>query len=171
MKKLFSVLLLLTTVVLILASCSKSKDVVTLKDNSKVLATVEGKNITQQQVDIIIKTSFLSEKEIIEKLIDNELLLTKSKELKIRVTDDEAKAEVQRNRELIEKADNKEEAKALIADIIKLLEITEQEYWETYVVQAYKSTLIIGKTKQKLGNDIEETLEQLREKAKIEYYN
>jgi hypothetical protein len=158
-------------VFLTLASCSKSKDIFTLKDDSKVLATVEGKDITKQQVDIIIKTSFLSEKEIIEKLIDNELLFIKSKELKISVTDDETKAEVQRNRDLIEKADNKEEAKAIIEDVIKILGITEEGYWDTYAIQAYKRTLIIGKTKQKLGSDTDETLKLLREKAKIEYFN
>lgn len=154
---------------LVLSACSSNKDKVALNDNSKVLAIVEGKNITQQNVELARLSSTFSEREMLEKLIEDELLLVKAKELKINISDKEAKAEMLKQKDLIDKADNKNEAKAIINDFIKKLGITEEEYWNTYAIKGYKSVLIIGKTREKLGSDIEKTLKELRTKLKINY--
>lgn len=156
---------------LLISSCFKSKDKVIIKDNSKVLATVNGKSITQLNVDIARKTSTFSEKEMIEKIIDDELLLTMADKLKVNASDDEAESEMKKQRSLIEKADNKSEIKETINDIIKQLGITEEEYWNSYVIGGYKRALIIGKVRKKLGAETDKTLKQLREKADIKYYD
>ncbi|ERI93901.1 hypothetical protein HMPREF1982_01336 [Clostridiales bacterium oral taxon 876 str. F0540] len=174
MKKKISTLLVALIFVIGITACSSQK-MATIKDTSKVLATVEGKNITQQMVDMARTNSTFTEKQMIEKLLDDELILLKAKELKITVTDKEAKAEAKKQRNLYEdtlqKADNKDEVKATMDDFIKKLGITEEEYWNSYVVQAYKNALILGKTREKLGTDTEKTLKELRAKAKINYYN
>lgn len=91
--------------------------------------------------------------------------------LKVNASDDEAESEMKKQRSLIEKADNKSEIKETINDIIKQLGITEEEYWNSYVIGAYKRALIIGKVRKKLGADTDKTLKQLREKADIKYYD
>lgn len=154
-----------------LVAFPKKEDKLTLKDDSKVLAKVNGANITQQQVDTLRKSSIFSEKEMIEKLINDELLLIKAKDLKIKVTDKEAKAETEKNRELIERAEDIEDVKATIEDIILKLGVTEEEYWDKYAIQSYKRLMTIGKTRQSLGADVDKVLKQLREEVKIEYYN
>ncbi len=85
------------------------------------------------------------------------------------------KAEVKKQRNLYEDilktADNKYEIRTTMDNIIKKSGLTENEYWNTYAVQGYKNALIIGKTREKLGADIERTLKELRLKAEINYYN
>lgn len=155
-------------------SCFKENNA-TLKDTSKVLVTVNGVNITQEQIDMTRVNSIFSEKEAIEKAIDNELLFEKAKDLKISVSDKEAKAEAKKQRNLYEDmlktADNKNEIRTAMDNIIKKSGLTEDEYWNTYAVQGYKNALIIGKTREKLGVDIEKTLKELRSKLEINYYN
>jgi uncharacterized cupredoxin-like copper-binding protein len=172
-KKIPTLLLSLVLTFGITACSSENK--VTLKDESKVLASVNGKNITQQQVDIARINSIFSEKEAVEKAIDKELLLEKAKELKINVSNKEAKAEAKKQRDLYEdmlnKADNKDEFKTTMDNLMKILGLTEEEYWNSYAVQGYKNALTIGKTREKLGADTEKTLKELRVKAKINYYN
>ena len=172
-KKIPTLLLSLVLTFGITACSSENK--VTLKDTSKVLATVNGKNITQQQIDMARIGSVFSEKEMLEKVIDEELLLEKAKDLKISVSDKEAKAEAKKQRKLFEEmlknADNKDELKTTMDNIIKKVGITEEEYWNSYAVQGYKMALIIGKTREKLGVDTEKILKDLREKSKISYYN
>lgn len=51
---------------------------------------------------------------MLEKLIDDELLMIKSKELKIKVSNREAKAEAKKQRALIEDMENDEKVKAAI---------------------------------------------------------
>lgn len=169
-----STLLLFLILVLGVTACSKENKV-SVKDTSKVLATVNGKNLTQQQIDMTRVGSIFSEKEAIEKAIDKELLLEKAKDLKISVSDKEAKAEAKRQKELyenaLEKADNKDELKTNLDNFIKKLGLSEEEYWDSYAVQGYKNALIIVKTREKLGADTEKILKELRTKAKINYYN
>lgn len=172
-KKILASLLSLIFALGITACSRESK--VTLKDTSKVLASVNGKNITQQQIDMARIGSTFSEKEAIEKAIDEELLLEKAKELKINVSDKEAKAESKKQRKLYEdmpkNTANKDEVKTTLNNLIEKLGLTQEEYWNSYAVQGYKNALIIGKTKEKLGADTERTLKELRIKAKINYYN
>jgi hypothetical protein len=126
-------------------------------------------------VDMARTNSIFTEEQMLEKLIDDELILLKAKELKVTVTDKEAKAEAKKQKDLYEntlkKVNNKNELKAAMDDFIKKLGITEEEYWNSYVVQGCKTALIAAKTKEKLGADVENTLKELRTKAKINYYN
>jgi hypothetical protein len=174
MKKKISTLLISLVFALGITACS-SENKVTMKDTSKVLASVDGKNITQQQINMARIGSTFSEKEMLEKVINDELLLKKAKDLNISVSDEDAKAEAKKQRDMFEealnKADNKDLAKVTIDDFIKKLGITEEEYWNSYVIQGYKSALTIGKTREKLGADTEKALKELRAKAKINYYN
>lgn len=105
---------------------------------------------------------------MLEKLIEDEMLLVKAKELKINISDKEAKAEMLKQKNLIDKAHNNE-AEVIINDFIKKLGITEEDYWNTYAIEGYKSALTIGKTREKLGSDIEKILKELRKKLKINY--
>lgn len=49
--------------------------------------------------------------------------------------------------------------------------LTEKEYWNSYAFNGYKKVFIIGKTKEELGNDLAKTLQALRNKYEIKYYN
>lgn len=171
MIKKFSIMLLALVLLLSFSSCFKDNHTTTPQDNSKVLATVDGKNITEQNLKMAMTNSVFTEKQMLEKLIDDQLLLIKAKELNLSVSDNEAKAEMQKQKDLIESAINKEEVLATLKDFIKKLGITDDEYWNTYAVQAYKATLTIGKTREKLGTDLDKTLKELRAKTNIEYFN
>ncbi|QGU94334.1 hypothetical protein GOM49_03730 [Clostridium bovifaecis] len=117
-----STLILFLMLVLGITVCS-NENKITVKDASKVLATVNGKKITQQQIDMARISSIFPEKESIEKSIDEELLLEKAKDLKISIPDNEAKTEVKKQRDLYEdmlnKADNKDEVKITLDNLIK----------------------------------------------------
>jgi hypothetical protein len=168
-----STLFLLTVFLILLTAYLNNTKKVAIEDDSKVLATVDGKNITQQMVDMVKINSGFSEKQILAKLIDDELLISKAKELKISVSDKEAKSEAQKQKKIIEdmliKANNSEEIKNTIDNFIKKLGITQSKYWNSYAVQGYKNALTIAKTKEKLGAGLEKTLKELRAKANISY--
>lgn len=174
MKKKITVVLVSLIFAVGLTACS-SENKSAFKDNSKVLATVNGKDITQLQIDITRIGSSFSEKEAVEKAIDKELLLEKAKDLNVNVSEKEAKDEAKKQRDLyddmVKQADNKDEVKSTLNNLIKTLGITEEEYWNSYAIQAYKNALIIGKTREKLGVDIEKILKELKTKANIKYYN
>lgn len=76
MKKKISVLLVSLIFSLVITACA-GEHKVALKDTSKVLVSVDGKNITQQQKDMVRISSVFSEKEAIEKAIDEILLFEK----------------------------------------------------------------------------------------------
>lgn len=91
MKNKILMFIMLVMFIMFLPACINNEDKITIKDDSKVLATVDGNNITEQMVELAALTSTFSSEEMLEKIIDNELLLIKAKELKINVSDKDAK--------------------------------------------------------------------------------
>ena len=92
------ILILFIAIMLIISfnSCSNSKDSMPDTDNSKVLAIVDNVKITRQQVDIKKKDSYFSQRvfsdrEVLDKIIEEQLLLIKAKELNITMSDNEVK--------------------------------------------------------------------------------
>ena len=97
MKKRILIIFFTILITIPFASCSNNKDSIPA-DDSKVLATVDDAKITQQQVNTRKKDSefsqqerAFSDREVLDKLIEEQLLLIKAKELNITMSDDEVK--------------------------------------------------------------------------------
>lgn len=139
------------------ASCSNSKD-----SNSKVVATVDNIKITQHQVDTRKKDSefsqqekVFSDKEVLDKIIEEQLLLIKAKELNITMSDNEVK----------------ENYKGMLQQMSfkKYIEGDENKI-DKNTLEALRNTFEIQKTRDKLGSGTDQALKQLKEKVKIKYY-
>ena len=189
MKKKISIIASFFLLLLLLISLSsymkysRYKNYVLPKDTSKVLTTVNNRTITQRDVDMAMykpytsEMSKLSEKEVLELLIDNELILMKAQELKITVSDIKAIKETERERYLITNGGGQTpsgpytQQHTEIKNFQYKFNLTEEEYWRCYAVQEYKKEETISKTKKKLGSDTDKILKQLREEADVKYYN
>ncbi len=163
MKKKFSIVFIAIMLIISFTSCSNSKDSISSNDNSIVLAMVDNIEITQQQVDTRKKDSefsqqekVFSDKEVLDKIIEEQLLLIKAKELNITMSDNEVK----------------ESYKGMLQQISsrKYVEGDENKI-DTNTLEALRNTFVIQKTKDKLGSDIDKALKQLKEKVIIEYYD
>src|SRR5665648_1198821 len=96
MRNRFLIIFIAIMLTMSLVSCSNSKDNMSVTDKSKVLATVDSAEITQRQVDTRKKDSdfsqrVFSDREVLDKIIEDQLLLIKAKELNITMSDDEVK--------------------------------------------------------------------------------
>lgn len=163
MKKKLSIVVIAIILIMSYTSCSNSKDSKASNDNSKVLATVDNIKITQLQVDTRKKDSefsqqekVFSDKEVLDKIIEEQLLLIKAKELNITMSDN----------------DVKENYKGMLQQMSsrKYVEGDENKI-DTNTLEALRNTFVIQKTKDKLGSDMEQALKQLKEKVIIEYYD
>ncbi len=163
MKKKFSIVFIAIMLIISFTSCSNSKDSISSNDNSIVLAMVDNIEITQQQVDTRKKDSefsqqekIFSDKEVLDKIIEEQLLLIKAKELNITMSDNEVK----------------ESYKGMLQQMSsrKYVEGDENKI-DTNTLEALRNTFLIQKTKDKLGSDIDKALKQLKEKVIIEYYD
>ena len=144
-----------------LVSCSNSKDNMSVTDKSKVLATVDSAEITQRQVDTRKKDSdfsqrVFSDREVLDKIIEDQLLLIKAKELNITMSDDEVKENYKEMLQLMSSE------KYVDGDENKL---------DKKSIEGFRNWFIIQKSKKMLGLGIDTTLEQLRQQVKIEYYD
>lgn len=130
-------------------------------DKSKVLATVDSAEITQRQVDTRKKDSdfsqrVFSDREVLDKIIEDQLLLIKAKELNITMSDDEVKENYKEMLQLMSSE------KYVDGDENKL---------DKKSIEGFRNWFIIQKSKKMLGLGIDTTLEQLRQQVKIEYYD
>jgi hypothetical protein len=155
MKMKLSVFVMILVFIVIFCSCAKNDDKDMTKDNSKILVRIGDINITQADVDIDM-TSTLSDKEILENLINDQLLLIKARELNISMSDKEVTTELN------------EMHKSMSVILPKDVKATK---YDRAIFERFRNTFIIGKTRKKLGSDIEKELKQLREKTRIQYYN
>lgn len=163
MKKKFLIIFITVMIIMLFASCSSSNYIISSTDNSKVLATVDNVKITQQQVDTRKKDSdfsqqgkVFSDKEVLDKIIEEKLLLIKAKELNITMSDDEVK----KNYDEMLKQMNYTGYSNLDANKI-----------DRNTLEALSNTFIIQKTREKLGSDVDQVLNQLRQEIKIKYYD
>lgn len=146
-----------------LASCSKNKGNISVTDKSRVLATVDNFEITQQQVDTRKKDSEFSQqeldfsdKEVLDKIIEEQLLLIKAKELNITMSDEAVK---QSYKEMLQLMSSKQYADG------------DEEKLDENSIEGLRNMFIIQKIKSMLGSGIDTTLDQLRQQIKIEYYD
>lgn len=163
MKKKFSIVFIVIMLIISSTSYSNSYDSISSNDSSKVLATVGNIKITQQQVnrrkmdsEFSQQEKGFSDKEVLDKIIEEQLLLIKAKELKITISDNEAKENYKRMLQLMSSK--------------RYVEGDENKI-DKNTLEALRNIYIIQKTKDKLGSDIDQALKQLKEKIKIKYYD
>ena len=163
MKKMLWLLLIILVFSTSFCSCSNVHNNVTIKDDSKIVATVGDVNITQQQLDNKkMETAYsgqdkvFSEYEVLDDIIDEKLLLIKANEFNIKMSDNEVKNSYQ------EMLKYMSYVPPIIDDIKKI---------DKKSLDGLRNVLIIQKTKEKLGSDIDQTLKQLRQQVVIKYYN
>jgi predicted small lipoprotein YifL len=163
MRNKFLIMLIAIMLTVSLASCSNNKDNMSYTDKSKVLARVDNAEITQEQVDTRkIDSEFFqqegefSDKEVLDKIIEEQLLLIKAKELNITMSDDEVK---QSYKEMLQLMSSKQYVDG------------DEEKLDKYAIEGLRNMFIIQKTKILLGLGIDTTLEQLRQEVKIKYYD
>lgn len=163
MKKKISMVFTVLILMLSFSSCSDNKNNMSLIDNSKVLANVDNIKITQHQVDIRKKDSefsqqerAFSDKEVLDKIIEEQLLLIKAKELNITMSDKEVK---ENYKGMLEQMSSKQYVKG------------DEDKIDKNTLEALRNTFIIQRTKEKLGSDIDQTIKQLKQEVKIKYYD
>lgn len=163
MKRKFSIIFIAIILIMSLTSCSNSKNSISTNGNLKVLATVDNVKITQQQVDTRREDSefsqqekFFSDREVLDKIMEEQLLLIKAKELNITMSDNEVK---ENYKGMLQQMSSK-----------KYVEGDENKI-DKNTLEALRNTFIIQNTKKKLGSDIDQALKQVREKVKIKYYD
>lgn len=157
--------LIVIILLLLLSLCSNTNDKVALKDNSKVIATVGDVNITQQELDIQKSYSacayagqekFFSDKEVLDDIIDDKLLLINATEFNIEMSD----------KEVIEAY------KGMLMSKSSRPYVKGDEYKiDKDSIEELRNILIVQKTKAKLGSEIDTTLKKLRRNMEIIYYN
>lgn len=153
-----AVLVMTLVLGLIFSSCTKSDDIVIKKDNSKILAMVGEVNITQQNADMDM-TSTLSDKEKLENLIDNQLLLIKARELKICMSD----------KEVAKKLSEMRKSMSFVVPKDMISKENMEEELDKNSLEYFRNAFIIYETRRVLGSNIEQVLKQLRENTRIQY--
>lgn len=163
MKKRISLLLIVLVFIVSLCSCSNGNNNIPLKDNSKVLATVGDVNITQQQLDSKKLDSTYSgqvkvftDKEVLDDMIDEQLLLIKAKEFNIEMSDTEV---IKNYKGMLEAMSSRQYVKG------------DENKIDKKGIEGLRNIFLIQKTKEKLSSDIDITLKQLRQQVKIKYYS
>ena len=97
-----------------------------------------------------------SDKEVLDKIIEEQLLLIKAEALNITMSDDEVK---QSYREMLQLMSSKQYVEG------------DEDKLDENAIEGLRNMLIIQKIKLVLGSDIDAALEQLRQEIKIEYYD
>lgn len=124
-------------------------------DNSRVLAVVDDQKITQHDVDMTKKDSEysqrkdVSDKEVLDKIINNHLLLVRAKELNITVSDEELD---------------------WVYGRLNYRGNDKTDKGKKNMLEALRVMLTIEKARKKLGDNVGEELRQLKQRIKIEYY-
>lgn len=121
---------------------------------------VNDETITKQQVEeykqnldftqTANEQPLYTEKEVTENLITDTSLITEAESQGLSVSYDEAKSYAEQTRSALEDmdSDQAEEMKNVLADYIKALGISEEEYWNEVAPKAYQESLTIGALKQ-----------------------
>ena len=143
----------------IFCSCTKSDNNVITKDNSKILAMVGEVYITKKNVDMDM-TSTLSDKEMLENLIDNQLLLIKARDLKICMSD----------KEVIKEYNEMRKSMSFVVPKDMNSKETKESELNKNSLDYFRNAFVIYETRRVLGSNIEQELKQLREKTRIQYY-
>lgn len=129
-------------------------DIEKQNNNLQTVASVNGEKIDYKQF-AIYKTLVnqngkkLSDKDILNKMIEQKLLYDKAVESGITVSDKEAKSALNSAIELLKQDTNQY---AFMKNYISGLGMTEAKYWES-MIQPYKEALTIGKFKNVLKED------------------
>lgn len=165
------------------------KELKTSKDSSKLIAEVNGIQIRENDIKAIkvMSDANVSEEEILNMLIDQQLLLEEAKRQNLEPTPEEIQAAVDEARETYNKYAS-EKDKMDIQAVIEGLGLSEKEYWENYIPSKYKEILTAGKLRTKIRKDVEKniknpndiyskyreelnkTIKELRKKAEIKIY-
>ncbi|GED34965.1 SurA N-terminal domain-containing protein [Brevibacillus centrosporus] len=117
-------------------------------------------------------------KEAINKIVEDTLLYNQAKKSNLMISKKEAIDFAKTQREQLEKAENADEVKKSINNLIAGLGISEEQYWDSYVVEGYMKYNSIGKLRAEILKDVEDVNEQgkvwadfikgLKQSAKIE---
>lgn len=93
--------------------------------------------------------------EALEIAIFNVAMNNKGKELNIFVSDDEAVLKAKEQRKLLQDPNNDgaKEALQYIQSLIEGLGITEEEYWNEYVINGYKDSILVEKLYANITKD------------------
>jgi len=158
---LLAVIVILGTIILsaVASGTSKMSKAAEIHKNNKdkpeeVVAIVNGKEIKSKNVKAIKEAQEImninkSEKEIIETIIIDHLLLKESEKHNITVTDEEVNNIIEFQKEALS---NNKETYSELTDYVKALDMTEEEYWQM-LRPIYKKRAILGKHKQLLKEE------------------
>lgn len=109
----------------------------------------------QQYVELLMEERGFTKEHALEEAlkvqVEHLALLEKVKILRIEISEEEARKEVLKTRQAIE--ENDDETKLAIEKTIKNLGMTEEEYWNDYVVNGYKEMLAIEQLKTFAANE------------------
>lgn len=127
-----------------------------------VLARINDSEITVNDLEQakIFRQDNISDIELLDILIDEEILEYEAQKRSIEVSDQEVKELVEYTRSFIESDKSEKEKIELVCE---KLELTEDEYWNEYVTNEYKNMLRVNKVRQQL---IQEYLDSNEDKVK-----
>lgn len=171
------------------------KKIVENKNKTENIGTINGvkinpKDVYDQQAFLEIingEQPVIAKQKAIEQVVEDTLLFNEAQKRNLVITLDEAKAFAKTQREMLEKnrqssnpeeVKNAEEVSKMIAKLIQGLKITEEEYWNQYVLQGYLKYNSIAKLRAeitkdaKTDKDAQDTwknfVSELKKSAKIE---
>lgn len=127
--------------------------------DSKVLAKVGDKEITQEDIknykdsnqSDLLKN--LTDKDILNKLIEDNVLIKAAKDKGVKVTKSEVEKIIDQSKALIEKG-NAKSGDNKMDTLAKDLGLTLEKYWSTYALKAYASVIAIAKEKEGIKSNI-----------------
>lgn len=163
MKKKISLLLIILVFIITVCSCSNGNNKVDLQVNSKVIATVGDINITQQELFFKRNDSaysgqgkVFSDKEVLDGMIDDQVLLIKAKELNINMSDSEVK---ENYKEMLKSMSHKQYVNG------------DEQKIDKDSIEGLRNVFILQKIRERLGSDVDQSLKELRKLVKVKYYN
>lgn len=134
-------------------------------DKNKIIAKLDGESISKQEFDgkkVFLTYSYGKEpssQEVMEKVVNDKVLLIEAKKLDLYPTRDETLAYMQKIRSVKERAEIEgvkidEESENSWHETLKGQGMTEEEYWKNEdTIKGYQAALAIAKVRGKLAQD------------------
>ncbi len=139
-----------------------------------IVATIDGEKISKKGFDtykaMINSENKLSDKEILDKIVESHVVYTQAVKEGFHVSDQQVEAAIKSNQETLKKDSKQYEA---FKEYIRGLKMNEDEYWES-VKPAYKKTLMRGAYKNALKEKFKKVKLESNDEINTnfsEYYN
>lgn len=154
MRKLYIMICITGVLILTILGCGSKA-----AQNVPAAAQVGDSIITIKDIEVYkkIKDDSLSDKQVVDMLVEKNILYQEAVNESIDISLQDAKEYAQEQRKIIETTGG-EESKKVIDELIQKIGVSYDEYWENYAPRGYMRTLSETNMKKRLNDDIREDL-------------